>query len=124
MDERGGYRGWGGGGGGGVLCPSRFSLASAGPRFSARAGRVHICSGEGEETALEKALAALTIHNKKKWHDSKSRAGSWSRGGSRGNRRGGQSCQPLCKRHEMYGDGTWHWDYPKHAPGLKTSRPG
>ena len=78
----------------------------------------------GEETALERAVAALTIHNKKKWHDSKSRAGSWSRGGSRGNRRGGQSCQPLCKRHEMYGDGTWHWDYPKHAPGLKTSRPG
>ena len=29
----------------------------------------------GEETALERAVAALTIHNKKKWHGSKSRGG-------------------------------------------------
>ena len=29
----------------------------------------------GEETALERAVAALIIHNKKKWHGSKSRGG-------------------------------------------------
>ena len=34
----------------------------------------------GEETALEKAVAALTILNKKKWQGSKYRGGGYPRG--------------------------------------------
>ena len=36
-------------------------------------------------------VSALTIHNKKKWHDSKSRASRRPRGGHKGNRGGVQS---------------------------------
>ena len=35
----------------------------------------------GEETALDRAVPALTIHAKKKWHSSKSRGGGYPRGG-------------------------------------------
>ena len=42
----------------------------------------------GEETTLERAIAALTIHNKKKWHGSKSRGGGCPRGGQGGSKGG------------------------------------
>ena len=60
----------------------------------------------GEETALDRAVAALTIHAKKKWGGSKSRGGGRSRGGQGGGRGGGKSGQSkrsLCEKHERYG---------------------
>ena len=60
----------------------------------------------GEETALDRAVAALTIHAKKKWGGSKSRGGGRSgggQGGGRGGGKGGQSKRSLCEKHERYG---------------------
>ena len=45
----------------------------------------------GEETALDRAVAALTIHAKKKWHSSKSRGEGRPRGGQGDGKGGGQS---------------------------------
>ena len=49
----------------------------------------------GEETSLEIAVAALTIHIKKKWHGSKSRDGGRTRGSQGGGRGGGQGQKTL-----------------------------
>ena len=45
----------------------------------------------GEETALDRAVAALTIHAMKKWHSSKSRGEGRPRGGQGDGKGGGQS---------------------------------
>ena len=58
----------------------------------------------GEETALEKSVVALTIHNKKKWHSSKGRGGDHPRGSQGGSRGGGQGQKSLCDKHEMFGE--------------------
>ena len=59
----------------------------------------------GGETALDRAVAALTIHAKKKWSSSRSRGGGRSRGGQGGGRggKGGQNRRNLCEKHERYG---------------------
>ena len=60
----------------------------------------------GEETALDRAVAALTIHAKKTWGDSKSRGGGRSGGGGGGGRGGKKDVQRkrnLCEKHERYG---------------------
>ena len=59
----------------------------------------------GEETALDRAVAALTIHAKKTWGGSKSRGGGRSGGGGGGGRGGksGQRKRNLCEKHERYG---------------------
>ena len=62
-----------------------------------------------EETALEKAVAALTILSKKKWQSGCSRGGGQPRGG----RSGGQGKKSLCERHEKFRDEVWHCDNPK-----------
>ena len=70
----------------------------------------------GEETALDRAVAALTIHAKKKWGGSKSRGGGRS-GGSQGGGRGGKSGQSrrsLCERHERYGRTAWSCSAPQN----------
>ena len=58
----------------------------------------------GEETALERAVAALTIHNKKKWNGGKSRGGGRPRGGQGGSKGGGPGQQTLCDKHEKFGE--------------------
>ena len=63
----------------------------------------------GEETALERAVAALTIHNKKKWHDSKSRGGGHPRGG----KGGGQGQKTLCDKNEKFGEYAHYCFSPK-----------
>ena len=57
----------------------------------------------GEETALEKAVAALTIHNKRRWQGGKNRGGGRPRGGHGGSGAGGQSQRILCGKHERFG---------------------
>ena len=66
-----------------------------------------------EETALEKAVVALTILSKKKWQSGCSRGGSLPRGGQGGGRSGGQGKKSLCERHEKFRDEVWHCDNPK-----------
>ena len=69
----------------------------------------------GEETALDRAVAALTIHAKKKWGGSKSRGGGRS-GGGQGGGRGGKSSQSrrsLCERHERYCKTAWSCSDPE-----------
>ena len=66
-----------------------------------------------EETALEKAVAALTILSKKKWQSGCSRGGGQPRGGQGGGRSGGQGKKSLCERHEKFGEDTWHCENPK-----------
>ena len=58
----------------------------------------------GEETALEKAVAALTIHYKKKWNGGKSRGGGRPKGGQGDSRGGGQGQKTLCDKHEKFGE--------------------
>ena len=67
----------------------------------------------GKETALDRAVAALTIHAKKKWHGSKSRGGGHSRGGQGGGRGGGQSQKTLCDKHERFGEYAHYCSSPK-----------
>ena len=59
----------------------------------------------GEETALDRAVAALTIHAKKTWGGGKSRGGGRSEGSGGGGRggKGGQRKWGLCEKHERYG---------------------
>ena len=57
-----------------------------------------------EETALDRAVAALTIHVKKKWHRSKSQGEERSRGSQGGGRGSGQSQKALCNKHERFGE--------------------
>ena len=71
-------------------------------------------TASGEETALDRAVAALTIHAKKKWGGSKSRGGGRS-GGSQGGGRGGQSRRSLCERHERYGKTAWSCSNPENC---------
>ena len=59
--------------------------------------------------ALEKSIAALTIHSKKKWHGSKSRSGG-RQGGSRG---GGQGQKTLCDKYEKFGEYAHYCSSPK-----------
>ena len=68
----------------------------------------------GEETALEKAVASLTIHNKKKWHSSKSRGGGRPRGGQEGSKGDGQGQKSLCEKHKKFGE------YPHYCSSPKT----
>ena len=71
----------------------------------------------GEETALDRAVAALTIHAKKKWSGSKSRGGGRPRGGQGGGqgggRGGGQSQKSLCDKHESFGEHAHYCSSPK-----------
>ena len=55
-----------------------------------------------EETALDRAVAALTIHAKKKWGGSKSRGGGRSGGGQGGGRGGGKSGQKRYGEHAHF----------------------
>ena len=57
----------------------------------------------GGETALDRAVAALTIHAKKTWGGGKSRGGGHSggrQGGGRGGGKSSQSKRSLCEKHE------------------------
>ena len=67
----------------------------------------------GEETALEKAVAALTIHNKRRWQGGKSRGGGRPRGGQGGSGAGGQSQRTLCGKHERFGAEAYFCSSPK-----------
>ena len=67
----------------------------------------------GEETALEKAVAALTILNKKKWQGGKNRDGGCPRGGQGGDRGGGQAQQSLCEKHKKFGEFAHYCSSPK-----------
>ena len=67
----------------------------------------------GKETALDRAVAALTIHAKKKWHSSKSRGGGLPRGGQVGGKGGGQSQKALCDKHEKFGEFAHYCSSPK-----------
>ena len=71
----------------------------------------------GEEMALDRAVAALTIHAKKKWGGSKSWGGGRSGGGQGGGRGGesGQSRRSLCERHEKYGRTAWSCSDPEYC---------
>ena len=66
-----------------------------------------------EETALEKAVAALTIHNKRRWQGGKSRGGGRPRGGQGGSGAGGQSQRTLCGKHERFGAEAYFCSSPK-----------
>ena len=66
----------------------------------------------GEETALEKAVAALTIHNKLWWR------GGTSRGSHGGSRAGGQSQRALCGKHERFGANAYFCSSPKTCTWL------
>ena len=68
----------------------------------------------GEETALDRAVAALPIHVKKKWSGSKSRGGGRPRGSQGGGRGGGggQSQKTLCE-HERFGEYAHYCSSPK-----------
>ena len=68
---------------------------------------------QGEETALDRAVAALTIHGKTKWHSSKSRGDRRPRGGQGGSKGGGQSQKVLCDRHEKLGEYAHYCSSPK-----------
>lgn len=63
----------------------------------------------GEETALDRAVAALTIYEKKKWRGSKSRGGGRPRSGQGG----GQSQKSLCDKHERFGEYAHYCSSPK-----------
>ena len=67
----------------------------------------------GEETALDRAVAALTIQAKKKWHSSKSRGGGRPKGGQGGGKEGGQSQKALCDKHEKFGEYAHNCSSPK-----------
>ena len=67
----------------------------------------------GKETALDRAVAALTIHAKKKWSGSKSRGGGRPRGGQGGGRGGGQSQKTLCDKHKRFGEYAHYCSSPK-----------
>ena len=67
----------------------------------------------GEETALDRAVAALTIHAKKKWYSSKSRVGGCPRGGQEGSKGGGQSQKALCDKHEKFREYAHYCSSPK-----------
>ena len=66
-----------------------------------------------EEMALERSVGALTILSKKKWQSGHSWGGGRLRGRQGGGRSGGQGKKSLCKRHERFGEDTWHCDNPK-----------
>ena len=66
-----------------------------------------------EETALEKAVAALTIHNKRRWQGGKSRGGGRPRGGHGGSGASGQSQRALCGKHERFGADAYFCSSPK-----------
>ena len=68
---------------------------------------------QGEETALDRAVATLTIHAKKRWHGGKSRGGGRSRGGQGVVRGGGQSQKALCNKHEKFGEYAHYCSSPK-----------
>ena len=67
----------------------------------------------GEETALERAVAALTIYNKKKWHGSKSRGGGCPRGGQGGGKGGSQGPKTLCDKHKKFREHAHYCSRPK-----------
>ena len=67
----------------------------------------------GEETALERAIAALTIYNKKKWHGSKSRGGGCPRGGQGGGKGGSQGPKTLCDKHKKFREHAHYCSRPK-----------
>ena len=67
----------------------------------------------GEETALERAVAAVTTYSKKKWHGGKSRGGGRPRGGQGGGKGGSQSPKTLCDKHEKFGEHAQYCSSPK-----------
>ena len=70
----------------------------------------------GGEKALDRAVAALTIHAKKMWGGGKSRGGGRSGGGQGGGRGGSKSSQSkrsLCEKHERYGKHAWSCSDPE-----------
>ena len=67
----------------------------------------------GEETALERAEAALTIHNKEKGHGSKSKGGGHPRGSQGGSKGGGQGQKTLCDKHKKLGKYAHYRSSPK-----------
>ena len=69
----------------------------------------------GEKTALEKAVVALTIHNKKKWHGSKGRGNGGPRGSQGGSRGGGQGQKYLCDKHKKFGEYAHYCPSPKRC---------
>ena len=78
----------------------------------------------GDETTLERAVAALTIYSKKKLHGSKSRCGGRP-GEARGVAREAARARRLsatCTRSSESMPTTA--PAPRHAPGRETSRPG
>ena len=75
-------------------------------------------TGLGEETALDRAVAALTIHAKKKWHSSKSRGGGYPIGGQGGSKGGGQRQKALCNKHEKFGEYAHYCSSPKTCSWL------
>ena len=72
----------------------------------------------GEETALERAVAALTIHNKKKWHGSKSRGGGRPMGGQGGGKGGSQGQKTFCDKHKKFGEYAHYCSSPKTWAGI------
>ena len=70
-------------------------------------------SSPTEETALERAVAALTILSTKKWQSGHGWGGGKQRGVQRGGRSSGQSKKSLCERHKRFRDDAWHCDNPK-----------
>ena len=71
-----------------------------------------------EETALERAVAALTIYNKKKWHGGKSRGGGCPRCGQGGSKGGGQGQKTLCDKHKKFGEHAHYCSSPKTCSWL------
>ena len=58
-------------------------------------------------------MAALTIHNKRRWQGSKSRGGGRPRGGQGSTRGGGQPQKGLCDKHEKFGGDAYYCSSPK-----------
>ena len=67
----------------------------------------------GEETALERAVAAITIYNMKKWHGGKSRDGGRPRGSQGGGKGGGQGQKTLCDKHMKFREHAHYCSSPK-----------
>ena len=78
----------------------------------------------GEETALEKAVEAFTIHNKKKWHGSKSRGGGLPRGGQGGSSVAARGRSLSVTSMKILESKPTTAPAPRHAPRQETSRPG
>ena len=69
-----------------------------------------------EDRALEKAVAALTIHNKKRWHGGK------GKGGQGDSKSGDQGQRFFCKRNQRFGRWPFTVTTPRHVPGRGLSK--